>query len=83
MFVVGTNNYHAITAYCYIPSSLQNGQVIILKDGNGYMNTTSVSLQKYNNNNIEYNSSLTMNTAGKAVSLVYFGGGTDGMLLSI
>ena len=81
LFLFNTNSYHACTGYVYIPSTLVNGQQVKFKDASGYMNTTNIELQKYNNNYIEYNTSYLMNTAGKGMQTAYYGNGIGGVLL--
>ena len=80
VYLFGTNNYHAITAYCYVPSSLSNGQLVRVKDANGYMATTKVQLQSYNSNLIEAQTSLLLDTNSKSLLLLYNGSGSSGML---
>ena len=80
MYLFGSNNYQAITAYCYVPSSLSNGQLVHVKDANGYMATTKVQLQSYNSNIIEAQTSLLLDTNSKSLLLMHNVSGSNGML---
>ena len=83
VYLLLTNNYHAVTAQLELPSTLSNSQIVRFKDVSGYLGTTSVTVSSTNTNTIDFNNSVTLSTNSISKTYLYVGTGSNGTLLTI
>jgi len=83
LFLVYSNNYNSVTGIAGLPNTLVYGQQLRIRDLSRYLNTTQIQLKTTNSNNIDGNTTETLNTANLSKLYTYFGGGSSGNLISL